>query len=263
MSDPVTIERDGRVAVVRFDRGDKSNALSFAVMEALTEAARELDRDPHLSAVVLTGAAGVFTLGFDLKDPATAEVRSAGLAEARLRLRVGRDLCEAWSRLEPMTVAAIEGWCVGGGVALAAACDLRVAARGATFYAAEVERAMNMSWGSVPRIAALVGPARAKRLLVLAEKVGAEAALEWGLADALAEDGKGEAEARVMADRIAAMPPVAVRMIKQGVERAAHPLADAVSAMDRDQFALAMRSGDFAEAVAAFFEGRTPEYKGD
>jgi enoyl-CoA hydratase len=261
-SDIVSIEKDGRIAVVRFDRGDKANAMSFQVMDALLDAAAQLDRDPELSAVVLTGQPRRFTLGFDLRDAETMAVARAGLTEQRHRLRVGRDMCEAWTRLEPLTIAAVEGWCVGGGLGIAAALDLRIASADAKFYAPEIERGMNMSWGSVPRVTALVGPARAKRLLILAEQLDAPAALDWGLVDEIAPDGGTLEAARAMAERVAKLPPVPVRMIKQGIERAAHPLAEALSAMDRDQFALAQRSEDYGEAVASFFEKRDPDYTG-
>jgi len=261
-NDIVTIEKDGRIAVVRFDRGDKANAMSFAVMEALTDAAAQLDRDPDLSAVVLTGQPRRFTLGFDLRDAETMAVARAGLAEQRHRLRAGRDMCDAWTRLEPLTIAAVEGWCVGGGVGIAAALDLRVASSDAIFYAPEIERGMNMSWGTVPRVTALVGPARAKRFLILAEQLDAAAARDWGLVDAVAPDGGALDAALAMAARVAKLPPVPVRMIKQGIERAAHPLAEALSAMDRDQFALAQRSEDYGEAVASFFEKRDPDFTG-
>jgi enoyl-CoA hydratase/carnithine racemase len=258
----VTIEKEGRVAVVRFDRGDKANAMSFAMMDELLAAAQTLVRDPELSAIVLTGQARRFTLGFDLRDAETMAVAKMGLAEQRHRLRTGRDMCEAWTRLEPLTIAAVEGWCVGGGAALAAALDLRVASADAKFYAPEIERGMNMTWGSVPRVTALIGPARAKRMMILAEQLDAKTALDWGLIDEIAPDGGALAAAQAMAARVAKLPPVPVRMIKQGVERAAHPLAEALSAFDRDQFALVQRSEDHREAVDSFFEKRDPDFKG-
>jgi enoyl-CoA hydratase len=261
-SEIVTIERDGRIAVVRFDRGDKANAMSFQVMEALLEAAHELGRDPDLSAVVLTGQPRRFTLGFDLRDAETMAVARAGLAAQRHRLRVGRDMCEAWTRLEPLTIAAVEGRCVGGGVGIAAALDLRIASADAKFYAPEIERGMNMSWGTVPRVTALVGPARAKRLLILAEQLDAATARDWGLVDEIAPDGGALDAARAIAARVAKLPPVPVRMIKQGIERAAHPLAAALSAVDRDQFALLQRAEDYGEAISSFFEKRDPDYTG-
>ena len=258
----VTTSIDGRIATVRFDRGNKSNALSFEVIDELTDAALTLDADADISAVILTGAAGLFTLGFDLKDPETHALTEVGLAEQRQRLRAGRRMCAAWTGLEPITIVAIEGWCIGGGVALAVACDFRVVAEGATLYTPEIERGMNMSWGSVPRITALLGPAKAKRVVVLAERIAAAQAVDWGLADELAPKGKAVEAAARMAQRIAALPPVAVRMCKQAIEQAAHPLAEAVSVMDRDQFALIQRGEDFHEAVQAYFEKRDPNFTG-
>ncbi|MCZ6860676.1 MAG: enoyl-CoA hydratase/isomerase family protein [Alphaproteobacteria bacterium] len=258
----VSTSREGRIATVRFDRGNKANALSFEVIAELTDAAFALDADADISAVILTGAAGLFTLGFDLKDPETHALTEVGLAEQRQRLRAGRRMCAAWTGLEPITIVAIEGWCIGGGVALAVACDFRVVAEGATLYTPEIERGMNMSWGSVPRITALLGPAKAKRIIVLAERIAAAQAVNWGLADELAPKGKAVEAATRMAQRIAALPPVAVRMCKQAIELAAHPLAEAVSAMDRDQFALIQRGEDFHEAVQAYLEKRDPDFTG-
>ncbi len=258
----VTTSTEGRIATVRFDRGDRANALSFEAIDELTGAALALDADADLSAVILTGQAGLFTLGFDLKDPQTQALTEVGLAEQRQRLRAGRRLCAAWTALDPITIVAIEGWCVGGGVALAVACDFRVVGEGATLYTPEIERGMNMSWGSVPRLTALLGPAKAKRVVVLAERIGAARAVDWGLADELAAEGRALEAATAMARRVAALPPVAVHMCKQAIEQAAHPLAEAVSAMDGDQFALIQRGEDYREAVQAYLEKREPDFTG-
>ncbi|MFN3260943.1 MAG: enoyl-CoA hydratase/isomerase family protein [Pikeienuella sp.] len=255
----VEMREEGRVALVRFDRGTKANALSLSAMRALTETALRLAEAPALSAVVLAGAEN-FSLGFDLKDGETASLAALPLAERRLLLQTGRKMCRAWAELECLTIAAVRGWCVGGGVALAGALDLRVAEPGAVFYAPEIERGMNMSWGSVPRLVALVGPARAKRLLILAERWGAAEAERFGLVDEVAEDAEDAALA--LAARAAAMPPVPLRMIKQAVEAAALPLAHAASWADYDQFALAQTGEDHREGVAAFAEGRAPRFTG-
>jgi enoyl-CoA hydratase/carnithine racemase len=86
-------------------------------------------------------------------------------------MQTGGRMCRAWEELEPLTIAAIEGWCIGGGAALVAACDLRVASEAATFYVPEIERGMNLYCGAVTRITRLLGPARAKRAVILAEKI--------------------------------------------------------------------------------------------
>jgi enoyl-CoA hydratase len=256
---PVSIERKGRIAVIRFDRGDGKNALSRQIMHDLTVAARSFEDDTETSAIVLAGAAEVFTLGFDLSE---ARPRDIGLAERRHLHALGPRLCGAWEALEPMTFAAVEGWCVGGGVALVAALDLRLAGAGARFYVPEIERGMNMSWQSVPRLVALLGPARTKRLTVMAERIDAERAQEWGLVDEVTPAGGAFAAAMAMAERAAALPPVQLRMCKEGVNAASTALHHAVSFMDRDQYALAAQSEDYREGVRAFLEKRPPRYTG-
>ena len=161
-----------------------------------------------------------------------------------------------------MTFCAIEGWCVGGGGALAVATDIRIMGESARLYVPEIERGMNMSWQSVPRFVNLVGPARAKRIVVMAEKIDAARALDWGFADEVVADGRTFDKAMEMAERVATLPPVQVRMCKQDVNAAAHALNHAVSHMDFDQFMLAQSSEDYAEGVQSFLEKRPPRYTG-
>lgn len=264
MSDGViSIEMDHRIAIVRFDRGDRSNALSTSAMRQLTDAARSFHACPDISVVILTGQARNFTLGADLKDPARAEQRAQKLSDRRISLRAGPEMCEAFEKIDALTIVAIEGWCVGGGVALAVACDLRVMAKSATIYVPEVARGMNMSWGSIPRMTALVGPARTKRLAALCEKVDAATALSWGLADAVSGDGQALERAMEFARAAAALPPTALKMVKRDVNIAALALCQATAHRDLEAFALMERSDDFAEGVASFLERREPKHSGD
>ncbi len=259
----VSIEIGDRIAIVRFDRGDKANALSTDTMRQLTDAARSFHACPDISAVILVGQAQNFTLGADLRDPARMEQRAQKLGSRRISLRVGPEMCEAFEKIDALTIAAIEGWCVGGGAALAVACDLRVMAKSATVYVPEVARGMNMSWGSIPRMTALVGPARAKRLAALCEKVDAATALSWGLADAVSEDGQALERAMEFASAAAALPPTALKMVKRDVNIAALALSQATAHRDLEAFALMERSDDFAEGVSSFLEGREPKFSGD
>ncbi|AXE63859.1 hypothetical protein BBF93_06245 [Hyphomonas sp. CACIAM 19H1] len=261
--DLVRIETEGRIATVSFDTGSKANALSQKLMRELTESAKRFHGDPAISAVILTGRADNFTLGADLKDPEGADARKLGYSERRIRLRNGPDMCAAWEQVDALTICAIEGWCVGGGAALSAFCDLRVASSEATFYVPEVERGMNMSWGSIPRFVALVGPARTKRIAGLCEKIGAETALSWGLYDHLASPGSALAKAREIAASAAKLPPTALKMVKQDVNIAALALAQATAHRDLEAFALMQQTDDFREGVKAFFEKRDPDFTGD
>ena len=135
-----------------------------------------------------------------------------------------------------------------------------MAASDAHFRLPEVPLGMNMSWRSVPRLVALIGPSRAKELVVLGRKVEAEEALRWGLVDRVTEPGGARRAAQDLAEQYAKLPPVAARMAKEAIEASAHALAHATSHMDRDQFMLARASEDHAEALAAFLEKRDPKF---
>ena len=172
-------------------------------------------------------------------------------------------MCEAWEQVDALTLCAIEGWCVGGGAALAVSCDLRVVSETSTLYVPEVERGMNMSWGSIPRFVALIGPARAKRIAGLCEKVSAQTALDWGLADHVVAPGSALARAHEIAEAAAKLPPTALKMVKQDVNVAALALAKATAHRDLEAFALMQQTDDFREGVKAFFEKRDPDFTGD
>lgn len=263
MGDFTRIEREGKVALVRFDRGDGLNALSAAAMRELTSVARSFEDDLETTAIVLTGGARGFSAGADLTDPELASRKAKGLLARRHALKIGPDMCGAWERLEQVTIVAVEGFCVGGGTALAAACDIRVAGKSAHFRLPEVPLGMNMSWHSNPRLVNLMGPARTKLFTILGEKLFAPQALEWGLVEEMVEDGSALEAAMALARKFAALPPVAVRMSKQSIDMAAKALNQAVTYMDRDQFALAATSKDQQEAVSAFLEKRKPNFTGE
>ncbi len=263
----VTIERglgpDGRIALVRFDRGDAVNALSPAAMRQLRAAARSFEDDLDTSVVVLTGTSRAFSAGFDLKDRERAAIADDGLGALRRSIATGPRMCRAWYDMEQVTIAAIEGFCIGGGAALAVSLDFRVAARGAHFRIPEVALGMNMSWGSIPRMLQLMGPARTKQAVMLAsERIPADEAYEWGLVEHLAEDGSALTAAMALAGRIAAQPPLPVRMTKVTVNRLAGAHDDLASHMDLDQFVLTTKSEDSQEGIAAFLERRPARFRG-
>jgi enoyl-CoA hydratase/carnithine racemase len=253
---------EGRIAVVRFDRGDGINALSPEALRQLTDAARSFEDDAETSVVVLTGAKS-FSAGFDLKDAEGQSRKAMDLGALRRHLKLGPRLTRAWQDMEQITIGAIEGFCVGGGVALAVALDFRVMARDAHMRVPEIALGMNMSWQSVPRMLHLMGPARTKQAVILADqRISAAEAYEWRLVEEVADPGKAFDAAMALAAKVAAQPPLSVTMTKLTVNRLAHALDDLASHMDVDQFALASMSDDHKEGVAAFLERRKPRFSG-
>jgi enoyl-CoA hydratase len=263
----VTIEKglgpEGRIAVVRFDRGDGINALSPEALRQLTDAARSFEDDGNTSVVVLTGSAKAFSAGFDLKDPEGRSRRTMDIGSLRRHLKLGPRLSRAWQEMEQITIATIEGFCIGGGVALAVALDFRIMARDAHIRVPEIGLGMNMSWQSIPRLLHLIGPARTKQAVILADhRITSAQAYEWGLVEEVAEPGKAFEAAMALATKVAAQPPISVAMTKLTVNRLAHAFDDLASHMDIDQFALASLTDDHKEGVAAFLERRKPRFRG-
>jgi enoyl-CoA hydratase len=263
----VTIEKglgpEGRVAVVRFDRGDGINALSPEVLRQLTDAARSFEDDDATSVVVLTGGADAFSAGFDLKDAEGRSRANMDIGSLRRHLKLGPRLSRAWQEMDQITIGAIEGFCIGGGVALAVALDFRVIGRDAHLRVPEIGLGMNMSWQSIPRMLHLMGPARTKQAVILADqRISADEAHEWGLVEQVVDSGKAFDAAMALADKVAAQPPLSVAMTKLTVNRLAHALDDLASHMDVDQFALASLTEDHKEGVAAFLGRRKPRFKG-
>jgi enoyl-CoA hydratase/carnithine racemase len=263
----VTVERGlgtgGRIAVVRFDRGDGINGLSPEALRQLTKAARDFEDDATTSVVVLTGGAKAFSAGFDLKDSEGRSRRSMDIGALRRHLTLGPKMTRAWHEMDQVTICAIEGFCIGGGAALAVALDFRVMGRSAHWRVPEIGLGMNMSWQSIPRMLALMGPARTKQAVILAaDRISATQALQWGLVEEVVDDGTAFDAAMALAEKVAQQPPLPAMMTKRTVNRLAHALDDLASHMDVDQFALASMTDDSKEGIAAFLERRKPSFRG-
>ena len=258
----IAVRRDGPVAEVALARTEARNALNGELMGELTEVARRLRLRTDVLAVILTGTERYFSAGADLSAN-QARAAHPTLMETRRAIMAGPDLCQAWAEIEAVTIAAVEGYCIGGACALVVACDFRVMGEGAYMRLPEVPLGMNMSWRTLPRLVALAGPARAKRFVMFGEAADAQTCLSWGMADEVAPKGQALAAARRWAEKVAALPPLPVRMTKEAVSAIAAATAHATIYMDRDQYLLASRSADYREGIAAFREKRTPQFKGD
>ncbi|NYT24644.1 enoyl-CoA hydratase/isomerase family protein [Alcaligenaceae bacterium] len=254
MTQAITIDYQDAIAHVKFDRGMRKNALSIEIIKELTRTA-EMLRDRHdLVAVVLSGSAEAFSAGADQKDPERFDIHQKPVCEQRHILSWGSRMCKAWEDLPQLTIAAVEGFNVGGGVALTLACDWRVMSEDAYLYVPEVQIGISLGWHTVPRLVNMVGPSRAKQVMLLGDKMDSRSAKEWGLADWLTPAGEATAFALQIAKKVSNYPPYVVKMSKQSVNGYANALNHAATFMDVDQALLCGKSPASANARKRYEE---------
>jgi enoyl-CoA hydratase len=251
----VLVERDGRVAVVRLNRPKQLNALSGEVMEALVAALRELDEDGEVRCIVLAGDERAFAAGADVKELA------AGTA---ISLYENRRI-DAWDAIRAVRtpiVAAVSGFCLGGGCELAMLCDLVVASESARFGQPEINLGVLPGAGGTQRLTRAVGKAVAMDMILTGRMLNAREALDFGLVARVVAREAWLAEAKRVAAEIAARGPIAVRLAKEAVDKAFEaPLAVGVE-FERRAFYFARASEDATEGLNAFLEKRAPDFQG-
>ena len=254
----VSSERRDAVALVTLDN-PPMNALSAALLEELEAELEALDGDDAVRAIVLRGAGDrAFVAGADIKEfPALRESASEG-GSARGIQQVGRRMDAARTPF----VAAIRGYCLGGGLELAMCCDLRICADDATLGQPEIKLGLIPGGGGTQRLPRLVGHGRAMFLNLTGDFVDAETAYAWGLVEKVVPAAGLEDEALAVAGRIAAQSPHAVAVLRELARTTRDlPLEEGLR-READGFVRCLRSEDGAEGVAAFIEKRPPQFTG-
>ena len=159
MFENMSLESADRLAIIRLHRPSARNALSRALMRELTTCARELAERTDIDVVILTGDEKFFSAGADLKDAVAWADDTLSTLERREITGAGFRMCKAWEEMPQITIVAIEGYAVGGGLALALACDWRVLADDAFVSLPEIALGIPLTWGTIPRLVNLLGPA--------------------------------------------------------------------------------------------------------
>ena len=251
----VLVDRRGPVAVVTLNRPEKHNAMSLALKEALVRTLRELDADPAVRVLVVTGAGDkAFVAGADV-----AEFQGRTLVEQQRMYRDGT-VYDAMDRMAKPVIARIDGYCFGGGLELAMACDVRIASERSTFSQAEINIGIIPGGGGSQRLPRLVGLGTALKLTLTGERVGAEEALRIGLVDEVVAHPLLDARVDELAARIASKSAVAVRLAKAAVKASARLPIEQGLRYEQALFTLAITSGDKEEGVRAFLEKREPRW---
>jgi enoyl-CoA hydratase len=252
----ITLSR-GAVSRIELDN-QPLNLVTGAMMESLDAALDELARDHDVRAVVVTGAGTrAFCAGSDVKE---FDGLAGRVAQGKLLYEkyVYRKLAE----LPVPTIAAIEGDALGGGLELALCCDLRIASARARLGMPEVRLGVIPGSGGTQRLPAVVGPARAKEIILVGELLSARRAEQIGLVNAVVADGEALSAATDMAERIAQRGPVAVREAKRLIERARDLDLDAGLAAELDASDRVFAGDDMLEGARSFFAKRPPDFSG-
>lgn len=248
-------ERRGPAAVITFNRPESHNAMTFAMYQALFERCEEVDADPDVRVLILRGAGGrAFVSGTDIRQFAGFDGATGIEYEERIDRYVGRV-----EEVRKPTIAQIDGYAVGAGLAISAACDLRVCSTGAKFGLPIARTLGNcLSIAGYARLVALLGPARTKDVVFTARMVGAEEALAVGLATEVVPAEQLEDRVTALAEQIAGHAPITLKATKEAIRR----IREAALPDGSDLVREAYGSRDFQEGVAAFLEKRTPDWTG-
>ncbi|MGH2857288.1 MAG: enoyl-CoA hydratase/isomerase family protein [Solirubrobacteraceae bacterium] len=245
MPELVTVKIEGAACVLTLNRPDKLNALSDELLALLCETlASEAVREARC--VVFTGSERVFSAGADLREPASYTPE-----DLMASYRATGDFAERVADLPQPTICAIAGYCIGGGLELALACDFRVAERNADFRFPEVALGILPSWGGTQRAVRLLGPARAKELVLLRERVDAERALAMGLVTEIAAEGESLPRALEMAARLAALPALAVSVTTAVIDALPETSRGAGLQLERLAYGMLAQTGEAGEALSA------------
>jgi len=249
------VSKEGSIGIIQLNRPKVMNALNFELMTELVNALEQLDRDAAIKVVILTGGERAFTAGADLAEMSLA---------TPVELVLGRRF-ELWDRIRRISkpiIAAVNGYCLGGGNELAMNCDLIVASETATFGQPEVNVGIIPGAGGTQRLPRAVGKYKAMEMILTGKSISADEAYRIGLVNHVVPPESLMEEAKKMATDIASKPPISIRSAKEAILRAQDTTLEVGLEFERKAFYMLFATEDGKEGMKAFLEKRKPTFKG-
>lgn len=241
----------GPIGRLTLNRPAKRNALSTETLDEIAAAARWFDEQAEVRVVVVSGAGDHFSAGADLAS------FSSGRAP-RSSADAGRVMADALEAMRPLAIASIRGWCVGGALVVAAACDLRVAAADARFSIPEVDLGIPLAWGGIPRLVREIGPALTKELVITCRVFDAAEAHGAGFLNKVVPAAQLDAEVAALAESVASKAPLTVEATKRHVNAVTSQMVGTGRAWsDADSLIAALHDDDCRDARTAYLESHT------
>jgi enoyl-CoA hydratase/3-hydroxyacyl-CoA dehydrogenase len=251
----IEIEKDSKIAWLILNRPGRLNAINNDTRLELPRALQELNENAEVRAIVIRGAGDrAFSVGADITEFG-AEVRPHIVVELG-------EFFSAPQRCNKPIIAAMDGFCLGGGLELALACDFRIATRRCELGQPEIHLGLIPGGGGTQRLTRLIGLSKAKELVMLGERISAERAFDLGLIDRITENEAFVHDVRAFAEKLAAGPPVAIRLAKQIMNAGAEAPLEAALLMEREAFGILFATEDMLEGVNSFLMKKKPEFQG-
>ncbi|MEM1537743.1 MAG: enoyl-CoA hydratase/isomerase family protein [Candidatus Nezhaarchaeales archaeon] len=257
--DTITVTKEDYIAWITLNLPHRLNALTMEMVNELIAAVEELEHDKDVRCVVITGAGDkAFSVGADITTFTEVTPTTAPDISAR-----GQELARRIESSSKPYIAAINGYCLGGGLELALACDFRVAIEHAELGSPEIKIGIIPGWGGTQRLVRIVGLAKAKELVMLGERIKAYEALKLGLLHRVVASGKLMEEVKALAKKLAEGPPIALKYAKYVLNFGSQAPLDIGLKMESEALGIIASTKDVAEGISAFFEKRKPEFKGE
>jgi enoyl-CoA hydratase/carnithine racemase len=257
----LTVKKSGELMTVTLNRPEILNALNKQSMLDLKNLLSELRADTKTRFVIFTGAGRAFSAGVEFTNKAMAERYSTpDLANERLWQLFGHDFMSSMENLEQITVAAINGPAIGGGLCIAMNCDFRIASEKAILGIPEAALGIFYTWGATPRLTALIGPAKAKEMIMTCDPIDASEALRIGFVNKVVPHEKLMDACRELVGKISTKGPLAIRICKKQVNAASISRMADLYPLEPELVEMVINSGQAAEGASAFIEKRRPKY---